>query len=986
MRITISKILSVFLIVLLSTSCANDLHITMPQGPKGEDGKDGKNLYEIWKEIPGNENGSKEDFFSTLKGEKGENGKTGDSSYDVWKKVIEEQKDSSKISIRNEKGEKWLADRDGDQLEDYFRWLKGKDGLSVYEYWKERNPNGTEADFEEWLQGKDGQNGSGGTNGEDALSAFEIWKIVTGNKDATEEDFLNWLKGSSGLDGTNGKSVFEIWKEKNPNGTETDFEEWIQGEDGLNGLNGKSAFEIWKELLGNSESTYQDYLDWMRGDNGKSAYHIWKEAVNNPNIKVYNNDGTEYNIDLGDSREAYFNWLRGKDGLNGKSAYDIWIESIEKGIIKDKLGNTYTKEMGITTSDFLDWLKGSDGTNGEDGKDAEIDDKLSVIVNYWWDQAMKDPSQKEKLEDKLNDIIEKNGVDKDEAKNIIFLEHHSKCNCEDLLTSYINVTVTNSNINNYTIELDKKGNINTDYNSMIIINGPVGTKYKIEFGNIDQLDKSTADKLNTISNGILDNTIKAISVPRQLIDLNVDVHVTTASGSSKVFSDERINAIEYIPFHIKYNEDGEIPSSDKPLSYKIEVIINKKYIPSNHNFKEYPITLGNLKPSKIIENIPENYIAIFEYDIPENIVQRTLSITHPTSKNTSIYTFNLAPQPKVPAKLELIKDLTEYPQCEKGFTHFYIKATTIKDAEFNLMINYKDAEPEVINQDNDCVQRLTDILAQQQVYIIEVPKTYKGTKASFEMNFSKQDYTLNSISMTPSEELSKYTTLQSVFEIDHVGDNNPQMAKTAIKLTNLVEDKGYKLKISLNYVSKLGVANRFEPNINEIEINDSERVIEIYKGISKTNGSNYQSLEVTKVEMYKNDKLEYVLDQKLKQLNKEIGIPVQTDIKTESTFNNVEYAINLNVFEAYPRSLVTITLSANSDLDKLNITNNAICNEEGDWHTVIRTRDIQESKLSLWKKYLEIIESDSERIRVTYTIKVPNNDISITKSETFITK
>ena len=125
---------------------------------------------------------------------------------------------------------------------------------------------------------------------------------------------------------------------------------------------------------------------------------------------------------------------------------NMWTYDFGFAIV-DKNGNVYTKDMGITTTDFMSWLKGNDGKNGnngadgkdgnngtngkdgndgadgkdgKDGIDGVVDDKLSVIVNYWWDQAMKDPNQKDDLEKNINDIINKDGVDKDEAKNIYF--------------------------------------------------------------------------------------------------------------------------------------------------------------------------------------------------------------------------------------------------------------------------------------------------------------------------------------------------------------------------------------------------------------------------------------------------------------------------------------------------------------------------------------------------------------------------------------
>ena len=63
-------------------------------------------------------------------------------------------------------------------------------------------------------------------NGEDGLSAFEIW-IQAGNE-GDMDDFLEWLRGSTGQDGNDGLSAFEIWLEAGNIGTMVDFLEWLR--------------------------------------------------------------------------------------------------------------------------------------------------------------------------------------------------------------------------------------------------------------------------------------------------------------------------------------------------------------------------------------------------------------------------------------------------------------------------------------------------------------------------------------------------------------------------------------------------------------------------------------------------------------------------------------------------------------------------------------------------------------------------------------
>ena len=107
------------LVTLNKDSLKNDPAFKGDKGDAGAAGKDGKSAYDIWKEKPGNENKTEEDFRKDLKGEKGENGKDG---------------------------------------------AAGKDGKSAYDIWKEKpgNENKTEKDFLDSLKGKDGKDGVGG--------------------------------------------------------------------------------------------------------------------------------------------------------------------------------------------------------------------------------------------------------------------------------------------------------------------------------------------------------------------------------------------------------------------------------------------------------------------------------------------------------------------------------------------------------------------------------------------------------------------------------------------------------------------------------------------------------------------------------------------------------------------------------------------------------------------------------------------------------
>ena len=74
-------------------------------GAKGADGKDGKSAYEIWKEKPGNEGKSEDDFLKSLKGKDGKDGTgTGGASVEAGKNISVDKTDPAKsvVSLKDE--------------------------------------------------------------------------------------------------------------------------------------------------------------------------------------------------------------------------------------------------------------------------------------------------------------------------------------------------------------------------------------------------------------------------------------------------------------------------------------------------------------------------------------------------------------------------------------------------------------------------------------------------------------------------------------------------------------------------------------------------------------------------------------------------------------------------------------------------------------------------------------------------------------------
>ena len=111
-----------------ATGAKGDKGETGAIGPKGEDGK---SAYDVWKDMPGNGEKTKEDYLKVIKGETGATGAKGDKG------------DTGAAGAKGEKGETGAVGKDGAA------------GKSAYEYWKEikGNENKTEDDFRKALEG-----------------------------------------------------------------------------------------------------------------------------------------------------------------------------------------------------------------------------------------------------------------------------------------------------------------------------------------------------------------------------------------------------------------------------------------------------------------------------------------------------------------------------------------------------------------------------------------------------------------------------------------------------------------------------------------------------------------------------------------------------------------------------------------------------------------------------------------------------------------
>ena len=210
-------------------------------GAKGENGTDGKSAYEVWKEMPGNGEKTKEEYLASLKGERGETGAVGP------------------------KGE------------------NGTDGKSAYEVWNKMpgNENKTQEDFIKAITGANGKDGAAGPKGEagaDGKSAFEVWSKMPGNENKTQDDFIKAITGANGKDGVAGpkgeKGDTGVAGPKGDKGDKGDA--GTVGKDGVagkDGAKGKSAYEYWKEIKGNENKTEDDFRKALEGGTKDNTHH-----------------------------------------------------------------------------------------------------------------------------------------------------------------------------------------------------------------------------------------------------------------------------------------------------------------------------------------------------------------------------------------------------------------------------------------------------------------------------------------------------------------------------------------------------------------------------------------------------------------------------------------------------------------------------------------------------------------------------------------
>ncbi|MBS9731092.1 hypothetical protein [Pseudomonas aeruginosa] len=387
----------------------NDIHVLVPGKTAGEfvweslniRGPEGKSTFQLWKEIPGNEEKTLQEFLASQRGDKGPQG---DDAFETWKKIPGNENKTItewQEAIRGERGanlqvQGTVADRNALNAKDpvdQHGWVTLDTGhLWIYI-----------ADRTDWVdvgqyKGKDGKDGTDGKSivvkgAVDLASELpsnaaeqDAWSVRADN---TVRMWIenNWVilgqfKGEDGKNGVDGRNlivkdtVATIDDLPNP-GVEQDVysvqdentlyiylnSAWrklggFKGEKGDAGPGGLNSVQVWLNKPENQGKTEDDYWAAMKGEPGENLNVLGTVGTradldNLPNPPA-NQDGyvTRDTLRLYVWSAASSTWLdlgpfKGEDGINGQSTYELWISK----------GNTGSEE------EFLASLHGRDGTN-----------------------------------------------------------------------------------------------------------------------------------------------------------------------------------------------------------------------------------------------------------------------------------------------------------------------------------------------------------------------------------------------------------------------------------------------------------------------------------------------------------------------------------------------------------------------------------------------------------------------------------------------
>src|SRR5690625_822902 len=400
-------------------------------GVGGENGEVGLSAYEIWEQLPGNDGKSEQDFIDSLKGEDGQDGQDGldgKSITDVeivdGELIVTVYDPATDTSTPENLGNVEGADgEDGKSITDVstadaldpitnevigteitfldedntpvgapvtvLNGVDGEDGLSAYEIWEQLpgNDGKSEQDFIDSLKGEDGQDGQDGLDGK-SITDVEIVDgelIVTVYDPATDTSTPENLGNVEGADGEDCKSITDVSTADALDpitneviGTEITFldEDYpprrtsdpvLNGVDGEDGL---SAYEIWEQLPGNDGKSEQDFIDSLKGEDGQDGL----DGKSITEVKIVDGEliVTVYDPETDTSTPENLGNVEGADGEDGKSIADVSTADALDPIANEVIGTeiTFLDEDNNPVGSPVTVLNGVDGENGEDGLSA----------------------------------------------------------------------------------------------------------------------------------------------------------------------------------------------------------------------------------------------------------------------------------------------------------------------------------------------------------------------------------------------------------------------------------------------------------------------------------------------------------------------------------------------------------------------------------------------------------------------------------------
>jgi len=320
----------------------NDIHVLVPLPGNWEAlgirGADGKSSFDLWKEIPGNENKTIDEYWEDQKGPEGpgafetwlaQPGNAGKTEADflLAQKGIQgdEGPPRAAFEVDGTVANTAALPRPGDaakayyigvdlyvwvtRLTDYVK-IPGIHGKSAFEIWQENGH--AEGTLEEFLDDMKGTDGAGifligPLSSQEELDAIDTTNLLVGTAYFVEYALRVWdgtvWRTSGSLRGNRGINLLGKWPDgiALPEITENEVGDaylwnndiWILSFNpiewealGIRGADGKTAYEVWEEIPENNGKTLTQYFASLKGEKGDSPYQEWEKQPGN-NGKSY---------------------------------------------------------------------------------------------------------------------------------------------------------------------------------------------------------------------------------------------------------------------------------------------------------------------------------------------------------------------------------------------------------------------------------------------------------------------------------------------------------------------------------------------------------------------------------------------------------------------------------------------------------------------------------------------------------------------------